>query len=214
MIEAMIVVLVVMTIFVFFLSLLFLYYERWNVQYIADDVASKVADAYKYNPDTTEIKAGSIKVDLSDEKLYRYGGLFGRQEALDTLESNSQKNANEYIKKMFALTSFAKPKKKETCEVDIVEDALGRRHVRVEVTGTYAIPFGGGLEMVGMDGVRTFSASSVAECVDLIDYIGTVNYVKAMPKLLKVDKILFVDAIDSFLKLLNNVTHKNPNDPF
>ena len=62
MIESLLVLIPTLFVIVFLMSLGFLLYQQWNIQYTADDIASKVADAYSYK----DAKITTTEVDLED----------------------------------------------------------------------------------------------------------------------------------------------------
>ena len=55
-------------------------------------------------------------------------------------------------------------------------DSVLRRHVELTTTCTYNTPFGEGLELFGMSGVKTYQVKACADCTDYADYISTVDY--------------------------------------
>ncbi len=201
-IEGVLVMIPTLFVLVFLLSLGFLLYQQWNVQYVADDVAAKISAVYQYSD--VDINTGPVSLEqIMGEELYRYG-----DKAETNLEDLAKTRANDYAKKLLKKTSLAKVKGSEQCLVRCEEDALGRRHIEVTVTGTYRIPFSEGLEVFGMSGERTYSASSVAECVDLIHYMSTAQFVKNAADLSGFSDLPFIDMIDSVLKLVTHAKHK------
>lgn len=169
MLESILVVIPTLFILVFLLSLGFLLYQKWNIQYLADDVAEKVALRYEYIDE--ELPTPSIELkDAQKTVLYKY--LFHMD---DYLKATSRK-AQDYGSLLAKKTGYGTGSGDEVIEVEQEEDSLARRHIQVTVTGTYRIPFSEGLEIFGIDGERTFSAVSYAECVDIGDYMNTVVF--------------------------------------
>lgn len=198
MIESVLVMIPTLFVLVFLMSLGFLLYQQWNVQYVADDIANKVSITYTYLE--VETVPGTLsKGNLADRDSYRYYGSNKEKYAVEADERGQR-----YGEHLLRLTSFAPRTEDEKIKVETEEDSFARRHVFVTVKGTYKIPFGEGLEIFGIDSTRTFYATSSAECVDLSDYLSTVAYGKNLESLLGIDSSKILGALDSWLKV---VTH-------
>lgn len=177
MLEAILVMIPTLFVMIFLLSLGFLLYQKWNVQFLADEVASKVAVRYEY----IEEEMPGEKISLNDAQktvLYKY--LFQG----DNIENKNQEKSLKYGTALSKKTSFGVGSGNETVEMECVEDSMARRHISVNVTGTYRIPFSEGLEILGMEGTRTFTATSYAECVDITDYMNTVVFSRQVGEIL------------------------------
>ena len=200
MIESMLVLIPTLFILIFLISLGFFVYQKWNIQFTADTVASNISLTYGY--ENANLATGEVtKEQYIGKPLYRYL-IFENNRT----QKWAKENAVVYGKKVLRLTSLAKPLEEENVEiVDVVDDGIARRHLVVSVTGKYRIPFSSGLEILGISGVRTYSATSIAECVDISDYMGTVNYTKTFLDLLVGSKSKVIEAIDSVLKLFQNI---------
>ena len=169
MLEAILVVIPTLFVMIFLLSLGFLLYQKWNIQYIADEVASKVAARYEYVDE--ELPEGEIHLkDAQKTVLYKY--LFHA----DDFEKKSRAKAEKYGKLLSQKIGYGIGTGDEIIELQVEEDSLARRHIRVTITGTYRIPFSEGLEIFGIEGTRVYTAISYAECVDVSDYMNTVVF--------------------------------------
>lgn len=199
MIESMLVLLPTMFVMVFLIALGFLMYQQWNVQYVADSVASRLSVVYSYG--NADIKSGEITIDdMEGRELYRYLDLFGGKEKMT---GQAEAKGKQYGAMLFSLTNFAAAEN-ETISVTMEDDGIGRRHIVVKVSGDYKIPFGAGLEIFGMRSTRHMEASSAAECVDIMEYFASVTLAKnAEEMLLGNSKIL--GAIDSILSLVKHI---------
>ncbi len=197
MLESILVMIPTLFVMVFLLSLGFLLYQKWNVQFVADDVASKVAVSYEYI-DSNMPNAKVTEQQAQKTSLYKY--LF----SIDKYNEKNAEKGRNYGMKILKLTGYGVGVGNENIEVTVEEDSLARRHVCVEVTGTYKIPFSEGLEIFGIDGTRTFSATSYAECVDVSDHINTVVFGE------RVGEILFgeskiLETINTWIGVFKNL---------
>lgn len=189
MIEAILVMIPTLFVMIFLLSLGFLLYQQWNIQFIADEVASKVACDYEYADE--EIQTGEISLKKAQKTiLYKY--LFNS----DEMEEVNAKKAYTYGTLLSTKTSYGSGAGDETIKLETIEDSLARRHICVTVTGTYRIPFAEGLEIFGIEGTRSISAVSYAECVDLTDYMNTVVFGK------QIGDIIFEES--KVMKMINS----------
>ncbi len=169
MLESILVMIPTLFVLIFLLSLGFLLYQKWNIQYVADDIASKIATSFEYLDEDVPTTVVSLE-DAQEVLLYKY--LFN----LDDYEELNNTKANNYGSHLLQLTGYGNGVGGETIQLTVEEDSLARRHIRVVITGTYRIPFAEGLEVFGMDGTRTFTAVSYAECIDMTDYMNTVVF--------------------------------------
>lgn len=169
MLESILVMIPTLFVLIFLLSLGFLLYQKWNIQYVADDIASKVATSFELLDEDVPTTVISLE-EAQKVLLYKYLFYF------DDYEELNNTKANNYGSELLQLTGYGDGVGEENIQLTVEEDSLARRHIRVEITGTYRIPFAEGLEIFGMDGTRTFTAVSYAECIDMADYMNTVVY--------------------------------------
>lgn len=171
MIEALLVFIPTLFVIVFLISLGFVYYQQWNVQYVADAVAEQVALSYGY--DNEGVTDGALTRDqIIDRRIYRYS--FGK----DKTQSHAVDVGQKYGDHLFRLTNLAKPQNKETIDVTIKEDSLGRRHAQVHVEGSYYMYFGEGLRVMGFSDNYKYEATSLAECYDMSALGSAVMFTK------------------------------------
>lgn len=160
MIEALLVFIPTMFVAVFLIALGFVYYQQWNVQYVADAVAEQVALSYGYDEDG--VVNGELTAEqIINRRIYRYSFDKGKT------ESRAKDVGQDYGKRLFRLTNLAKPRETETVDVVIEEDSLGRRHAQVKVKGSYHMYFSEGLRVMGFSENYTYEATSLAECYDM-----------------------------------------------
>ena len=196
MIESILMVTATFVILMFLLALGFLMYQQTAIQIAADDAAAKIAQTYRLvNADLT---TGKISVDeLVAVDLYRYGPMGGSFEA-----ENKAKTAN-YINNRMHAVSFALEVVKPNTEMRVEGDGLGRSHLVIHVESTYKMPFGSFLKLIGMEDELVFKASSVADCVDILEYYNSVSFAYRCFNYL--DKNSYVSkAISQWMKVTNH----------
>ena len=182
---------------IFMLALGFLLYQKWNVQFVADDVASKVAASYEYI-DTDMPSAQVTERQAQKTSLYKY--LFD----LDKYNGKNAEKGKKYGVELLKMTGYGDGVGDEIIEISVEEDSLARRHVCVKITGTYKIPFSEGLEIFGLEGTRTFTATSCAECVDVTDYMNTVVFGERVGEILVGDSKI-IKMINTWIGVFKNL---------
>ena len=75
--------------------------------------------------------------------------------------------------------SFALEQSTPEITARTVHDGLAQRHIEVDITVRYEIPVGWVLRLIGIDRVVEYHATGRAVCLDLSDYIYTVNTANA-----------------------------------
>ena len=166
MIDGMIVMLLTIITIVSLVSLGFLQFQQWAVCSIANDTAARIAQSYAY-PGADPV-IGYINVDMIDAMpLWRYGS--------DELAESNGRKGQKYAAWSLKKSSLAYPVSDPVIQVTTVSNALSRRHVEVHVEAKYEIPFGGALSVFGLESAQTFGATGVAECVDILNYVNSVD---------------------------------------
>ena len=165
-VEAMILLTMAIFILLFFMSFGFLFYQRWTVQHVANDVATRIAQGYAY-PKSDPVMGfvnSAMKESLSP---YRYIG--------GGLSSSAQSRSQEYAAWMLDLSSMAYAKGEPQITAKVVHDALAERHLEVTVRAEYEIPFGGALQYFGLQKELVFEATGYAMITDISDYVCSMN---------------------------------------
>ena len=194
MLDGMIAMLITIMLLVFLMSIGFLFYQQWMVSNIANDTATRIAQSYVY-PNTDPV-IGYVNVDLMDNvSLFRYLG--------DDLERENEDKGEKYAAWPLGTSSLAYPVSDPEIEVDVVSDSLARRHVEVTVRAEYEIPLGGALQYFGLDKTMTYEATGYAVCMDLLDYINTVDTIKVLSEDTISSK--FLGAANSFLGMIDKL---------
>lgn len=192
--EAMIVMIPAIFIMLFFMSYGFLFYQRWTVHHVANDVATRIAHTYA-NPEADPVMgfiSGAGKAAMSP---YRYIG--------KGLEGKNKQRGKEYAVWGLHISSLAYEQSEPEIEVEVVHDAFAQRHVKVKIRTVYEIPFGGALQYFGFQKVMTYEAEGYAVCTDLSDYVCSVNALYTLSN----DAFPFrvTGTLEKILKLIDDV---------
>lgn len=192
--EGLIILTLVIFLLVFLTSFGFLLYQQWNVSLAANDTAMRIAQSYPF-PQTDPVMGFQNEDMRADMSPYRY--LFG------SLEEKNRTKAEKYLRWSLSAGGLAAAVGQPDIEVTTSQDAMARRHVEVEVTARYEIPFGGVLEFFGMDGTVEYHAVGRAVCVDVSDYINTIDTLKAVTGESFGSK--FIKTIDSVIGMIQDI---------
>lgn len=174
MLEGMIIVVLTLFILIWILGVGFLFYQRYLVTTITNDAAKKVATTY-YNPESDLIIGYIDASRLPNRNLYRAmtGSVDGK-----SLQDVAEDKADAYINYRLGKMNFAGTVKKVDVKLEIVQDTLLRKHVEVTSEVTFKTPFGEVFNMFRMSPQSTYQSVGRAECMDIQDYISTVDFAK------------------------------------
>lgn len=196
MLESLIVYPVTIFLLFFILAVFSVLFQRWNIQTIANDAATRMAQTYRLNE--ADEMTGYVTMDeLIDIGIYRYAGNL----VTKNMEKSIEKRVSEYALWRLEKTTFTKNVTEPTIKAIVHPDSLGRRHIEVIVTGEYTVPFGEILSYFGFGSTIVYEAKAYADCVDIIDYINLVDYVDEQTNL----GGKFIGFIDSVLSLFDNI---------
>lgn len=147
-------------------------YRQSLVSAVANQTASDVAMIYPYlDKDPNTGFTGQYDFDASDS-LYRY--FLWKSEKY---KSGNIDKAEWYANALLEQASLSRPAVYPAqVEVRITAGNALRRKITVEITDTYRLPIGRILEMLGLPGEIEITAAATAECVDMIDYMDTTNF--------------------------------------
>lgn len=178
MIDGMIAMLITIMILVFLMSLGFLLYQQWMVSNVANDTATRLAQRYPYT--SADIITGQTALeDMNGLPLYRYLG--------SRLERENGARGESFALDTLAMAGLATPVRNPEIDVKECYDSLGRRHVEVHITAEYEVPLGGALQYFGMDQTVTYQATGRAVCMDMLEYINSVEAVDSISTTLGAD---------------------------
>lgn len=199
MLEALIVYMVTVFLLFFVLALFCIFYHIWNMQTIANETAMRIAQTYKF--EEADVDTGYVTLEqLTSLERYRYlSGVSVR------VEQTAQEKMTEYINRRLDRVSFVHKIAEPEIRLSIQKDGLGSRHVEVSISERFTVPFGAALTYFGYDDEITYECTAYADCLDLIDYVNTVDYVKQQISLGQLNSST-VKMINSILKLFNTIT--------
>ena len=202
MLESLIVIMVTVLLMFFTLALFSIMYQRYAIYTIADETAAKIAQSYEYGG-FVDISTGVMGVpEYTGVDPYRY--MFNQS---PLLESAAEAKAAEYMDWRLKNTTYnILYDTKYT--VDVKDVTMGRRYVTVTIEGGYKVPFGETLNFFGFGDRITYRVHGYADCVDLSNYINTVDYTNKWTK--AVENNTFVKATTKVMKLFNNLLSKIP----
>lgn len=199
MLESLIVYPVTIFLLFFILAIFCVLFQRWNIQTIANEAVARMAQTYRL--DEGNESTGYVTEDqLNDVAIYRY--VSNKRSA--TMKLDVTEKIADYAGWRLTATTFAKSIEEPNASVEVREDSLGRRHLELTLKGEYAIPFGEALAFFGYDSTIKYETKAYAECVDIIDYINFVDYVKQQTSQSRFDsKVL--GLIDAAFGLFDNI---------
>lgn len=198
MLEGLIVYTITVFLLFFLLAIFSVLFQAWNVQTIANETAAKAAATYKLAD--SDLADPYVSVDqITGISRFRYW--FGD----DSLEREAETKSFEYSQDLLQKTTYTKAVTQPEVAVQVKEDTLARRHIEVTITGEYTVPFGEALSYFGFDSIAHYETTASAECLDLIDYIDTVDFAGKQCSLDILGSSL-VGAINKMMKLIHDIT--------
>ena len=198
MLEGLIVYTITVFLLFFLLAIFSVLFQAWNVQTIANETAAKAAATYKLAD--SDLAAPYVSVEqITGISRFRYW--FGD----DSLEREAETKSFEYSQDRLQKTTYTKAVTQPEVVVQVKEDTLARRHIEVTITGEYTVPFGEALSYFGFDSIAHYETTASAECLDLIDYIDTVDFAGKQCSLDILGSSL-VGAINKMMKLIHDIT--------
>ena len=198
MLEGLIVYTITVFLLFFLLAIFSVLFQAWNVQTIANETAAKAAATYKLADSDLADPYVSVG-QITGISRFRYW--FGD----DSLEREAETKSFEYSQDRLQKTTYTKAVTQPEVAVQVKEDTLARRHIEVTITGEYTVPFGEALSYFGFDSIAHYETTASAECLDLIDYIDTVDFAGKQCSLDILGSSL-VGAINKMMKLIHDIT--------
>lgn len=198
MLEALIVYTITIFLLFFILALFSVFYQIWDIQTIANETAAKLGQIYRYVD--TDMTTGYVSEDqIAELENYRYlsGYVTG-------WENDLEEKAISYAEKRLDHTSFVRKITEPEISVKVEKDDLASRHLVVEVKEKFTVPFGEALEYFGFDSEIEYKAAAYADCLDIIDYINTVDFVKKETSLKQFGSKT-VSMVNAILKLFHHI---------
>ena len=197
MLEALIVYTITIFLLFLILAIFSVLFQRWNIQTIANESATRVAQTYRLiEADTSTGYVTSTQ--LTSVERYRY--IFNNSAYEDSAKSKIREYASTRLKK----TTFTKDVEEPEIDVKVIHDAMARRHIEVTITGKYSVPFGEAMAYFGFPGVIEYKTTAYADCVDMIDYINTIDFIDTQTSLGQFGSKT-VGLVNAVLKLFDNI---------
>lgn len=197
MLESLIVYSVTIFLLFFILAIFSVLFQRWNIQTIANESATRVAQTYKLMD--ADVDTGYVsKSEVAEVREYRY--IWNNVE----LQNSSKTKIEDYASGRLKKTTFTKNVTEPQFDIKVVNDSLSRRHIEVKITGEYSVPFGQALSYFGFDSTTKYEVTAYADCVDIIDYVNTVDYVETQTSLNQFGSKT-IGLINAILKLFDNI---------
>lgn len=197
MLEALIVYAITVFLLFFLLAIFSVLFQSWNIQIIANETAARAAQTYKLAE--ADMVTGGV-ADPQDLLVPKYRYLLNNKE----LENQVRRKIEDYASGRLVRTTYTKQISEPQIEMTVEKDALARRHIEVRIAGNYAVPFGEALGYFGFDTVAHYDTVARAECLDLIDYIDTVDFAANQLSLDQLDSKL-IGFINKILKLFEDI---------
>jgi hypothetical protein len=197
MLESLIVYSVTIFLLFFILAIFSVLFQRWNIQTIANEAATRVAQTYKLMD--ADIVTGYVsKAEVIEVREYRY--IWKNSELQNCAKTKIEDYASERLKK----TTFTKNVTEPQFDINVTKDSLARRHIEVKISGEYSVPFGQALSYFGFGSTTKYEVTAYADCVDIIDYVNTVDYVENQTSLNQFGSKT-IGLINAILKLFDNI---------
>lgn len=196
MIEGMIVLIITLFVLVWLIGLCVLFYEFATLSIVTNDTASKIANSYYYDGEKDIVMGFIRSEDFLQKKLYR-------AKADNETKNNNVEKAEKYVKYKMDKLVFINHLKDIKVNTKLVNDTMFRRHIEVEVTGTFVPPAAAFFERWGMRKEYTYSSVACADCTDTIEYLGAVNLSNFSMALDETAAAKFAESIKKLMDALN-----------
>jgi hypothetical protein len=176
MIESMLVMIITIFMLLFVIAMFCILFLRWNLQIAANDIAARFAQSYSYLAYGDNVSFDTFKsgTPASGNALYidAYRYIFKKDPELET--------ANEYAKERAKKSTAGFTLGEPAVEIKIVPDFIGRRHIEVRISGRYRVLFQDvfAIDIFSLARMFDYEVYGYADCVDLLDYLNTVEYVE------------------------------------
>ena len=199
MIESTIVIVFTIIVLLAMLSVGFLIYQQAMLNTVACELASGIADSFKYDNRETFNMTSITSDAINGTEKYR------NTFSTNSLEKKFDEMAEKYAKERVKATSFGMNGSELNVETKLYFNNVGRMRVEVSVSQECNILFDGALIGLGlMDERLTFSAHAAAECLDITGYAGHVHFFNYVGKKAE-DLGVATDLINGIISTVNNI---------
>jgi len=165
------------TLFLLFLvlAMFFFMFQRYNIKIVANEMAVRAAHTYPFMDSDINLLSGEIispaplsHPTIDNVRPYRY--MWHPEHLEENAQTKSLNYVPERLRSIFAI-ELGEPQ----ITVNVVDNGIARRRVEVTIEGSYIVPFGGAFDFFGMNSVITYSHTSYAESLDLINYLNHID---------------------------------------
>lgn len=198
MLEALIVYMVTVFLLFFILALFCVFYHIWSMQTVANEAATRVAQVCKFTE--ADIDTGYVTLEqLTSLERYRY-----LPKKNERMEQIAKEKLEDYVNRRLDRVSFVHKMADPEIRMEIKKDGMASRHIEVHISEKFQVPFGAALSYFGYDDTISYECVSYAKCLDLIDYINTVDYVdqQTSSNLFNSSLVKLVNAVLKFFKTI------------
>lgn len=202
-IESMIVYVITIALLFLILALMCALYQRFNVGTIANDTAAKIAQNFRVAPENINEQGIQNSAAYDDPEDYRY--LFSSK--YSNILGNSTNFGNDFAIHRLMRSSFGNTVDPAKTDVDVkvVVDGIGKRHVEVCISGKYNIPFAEIFDYFHLSGFTEYKVYGYAECLDLLELLNEVRFIKNVSDTIVDDLGGFGSAASSVIKAIGKI---------
>ena len=196
MLEGLIVITVTVFLMFFLLAMFSVVFQKFNIQVIANETAARLAQTYGYAL-SSDVRTGEVTLEEAAAiDPYRYNDE-------RVMQIVTQMKADEYVSERLEKISFVVNVTEPEVRVTVTQNGLGRRHITVGIKGGYKVPFGEFLSYHGFNEVIGYDVYAYADCIDLLNYINTVDTVKYWSSLKYLNSSA-IDMVNALMRLFDN----------
>ena len=150
-------------------------YQVWNIKSVANETAARLAQTYPYSEPASQAAMISGEISSSQAlKLRPYRYLINKS----GFEADAVERANSFAAYRLEGLLFNGGSGDIQIQTEIVSDSLARRHVEVTITSRFIVLFQAVMDGFGMGDAFTFTVTAYADCVDMLDYLNTVDFTR------------------------------------
>ena len=179
MLETSIILVAVIILLFALLSMSFMFYQETMMTSIASEIATEVAQNYKYTHTenggrTTLEELDNDEISLSNVRNVK---MFRLSLARDVIKDAQVERAKSYGEWRLALSTLGLNSGDLNVDCEIIGSGIGRAFVIVTVSQQSDFFLSGFLDMLGItNNGQLFQATAYAECVDLMGYTSMSNF--------------------------------------
>lgn len=188
-------VVLVMFVFLFFISFGFLLYQRCLVHIVANEMAEEISQTYKY---TDAADSSLITGDHVDHvPIFRFPFKNG------SLERKNEEKLNNLANARMMKTSLAQEEGALKVTVERIPDDLGRYHLEITVEQRYGFLLGDLLDFVGVSEEETLKSTVYVAGTDVLYYVNSIRTTDNLADLIGEDKL--AGTLESAISIVSGI---------